>query len=61
MDSVPVESMRDAESRLHQSIKDLPEELRNSLEAADELNNKDQEAIIAIARKTLADFHLKEE
>jgi F-type H+-transporting ATPase subunit alpha len=55
-DSVPLEKMRDAELALLKVAGDFPAELVQRLTSADELDEKDREAILQIARDTLASF-----
>ncbi|MGA7750563.1 MAG: alternate F1F0 ATPase, F1 subunit alpha [Gallionella sp.] len=55
-DSVPLEQMRDAEHALRKAAADLPVELVQRLTSAEELDKKDREAILQVARDTLAPF-----
>lgn len=58
-DHVPVDQMTDAEHAVHQAAADIPAEVRERLETADKLSDEDREAIIEIARKSLAPFQPK--
>jgi len=55
-DSVPLEKMREAELALRKAAEDFPAELMQRLTSADELDGKDRETILQIARDTLALF-----
>jgi F-type H+-transporting ATPase subunit alpha len=55
-DSVPLEKMRDAELTLRKAAEDFPKELVQRLTSAEELDEQDSEAILQIARETLAPF-----
>ena len=58
-DSVPLEKMREAELALRKAAADFPAELVQRLTSAEELDGKDREAILQIARDTLAPFQSK--
>jgi F-type H+-transporting ATPase subunit alpha len=53
-DSVPLERMRDAELALRKAAEGFPARLAQRLTSADELKDSDREAILQIARSTLA-------
>jgi len=55
-DDVPLEKMRDAELVLRKAAEDFPVELVKRLTSAEELDGKDREEILQIARKSLAPF-----
>ncbi|HEU0234570.1 MAG TPA: alternate F1F0 ATPase, F1 subunit alpha [Gallionella sp.] len=55
-DSVPLERMRDAELALRKAAEGFAAELAQRLTSADELKDRDREAILQIARDTLAPF-----
>uniref|UniRef100_E6QVZ0 F1 sector of membrane-bound ATP synthase, alpha subunit n=1 Tax=mine drainage metagenome TaxID=410659 RepID=E6QVZ0_9ZZZZ len=55
-DSVPLERMRDAELALRKAATDFSAELVQRLTSAEELDGKDRETILQIARETLAPF-----
>jgi F-type H+-transporting ATPase subunit alpha len=55
-DSVPLERMRDAELALRAAAAELPPEVCQRFTSADKLSDSDREAILQIARKTLAPF-----
>ncbi|HUW75565.1 MAG TPA: alternate F1F0 ATPase, F1 subunit alpha [Gallionella sp.] len=55
-DSVPLEKMREAELALRKAAADFPAELVQRLSSAEELDGKDREAILQIARETLVTF-----
>jgi F-type H+/Na+-transporting ATPase subunit alpha len=57
-DSVPLEKMREAELALRKAVEDFPKELVQRLTSAEELDGNDREAILQIARDTLAPFQL---
>jgi len=60
-DRVPLDQMTDAEQALREAAKDIPAELRERLDSAEKLSDEDREAIIQIARKSLARFQPKPE
>ena len=55
-DSVPLEKMREAELALRAAAADLPAELVQRLTSAEVLSDSDREAILQLARDTLAPF-----
>ena len=55
-DSVPLGKMREAELALLKAAEDFPAELVQRLTSADELDEKDRESILQIARDTLTPF-----
>jgi F-type H+-transporting ATPase subunit alpha len=55
-DSVPLERMRDAELALRIAAAELPAEVIQRFTSADKLSDSDREAILQIARETLAPF-----
>jgi len=55
-DSVPLERMRDAERALRGAAVELPAEVIQRFTSADKLSDSDREAILQIARETLAPF-----
>jgi F-type H+-transporting ATPase subunit alpha len=55
-DSVPLERMRDAERALREAAVELPAEVIQRFTSADKLSDSDREAILQIARETLAPF-----
>jgi F-type H+-transporting ATPase subunit alpha len=59
-DSVPLDKMRDAELALHKAANELPAELVQRLTSAEVLSDSDREAILKIARDTLASFQTAE-
>ena len=60
-DRVPLHQMTEAEHALREAAEDLPAEVRERLDTADNLSDDDRETIIQIARKTLAGFQPKPE
>jgi F-type H+-transporting ATPase subunit alpha len=60
-DRVPLDQMTDAERSLLEASVDVPRELCERLETAEELSDSDREMIIQIARKSLARFQLMPE
>jgi len=55
-DSVPLEQMRDAELALRAAAAELPAEVIRRFASAEQLSDSDREAILQIARETLAPF-----
>ena len=55
-DSVPLERMRDAELALRIAAAELPAEVIQRFTSADKLSDSDREAVLQIARETLAPF-----
>ena len=55
-DSVPLEKMRDAELALRKAAAEFPAELVQRLTSAEELDEKDREAILQIAVDVLVTF-----
>ncbi len=60
-DSVPIERMVDAEHAVRAAAAGIPAEISARFEAAAKLNDEDREAIIEIARKSLAEFQPRPE
>jgi F-type H+-transporting ATPase subunit alpha len=60
-DRVPLDQMTNAEQALRKAVADIPAEVCKRLETADKLNDEDRNAIIEIARKSLAPFQPKPE
>jgi F-type H+-transporting ATPase subunit alpha len=60
-DHVPLDQMTDAEHALREAAADIPAEVRERLDTAEKLSDEDREAIIQIARKSLARFQPKPE
>jgi F-type H+-transporting ATPase subunit alpha len=60
-DHVPLEQMTDAEHALRAAAADIPAEVRQRLFTAEKLSDEDRNAIIEIARKSLAPFQPKAE
>jgi F-type H+-transporting ATPase subunit alpha len=58
-DDVPLDKMRDAELALRKAAEEFSAELVQRLTSAEELVEKDREAIMQIARETLASFQDK--
>jgi F-type H+/Na+-transporting ATPase subunit alpha len=56
---VPLDQMTDAEHALREAAEDIPREVCERLETAEKLSDPDREAIIRIARKSLAPFQPK--
>lgn len=56
-DDVPLDQMPDAERAVRDGAADLPADLCERLESAAKLNDEDREAILGIARQSLASFH----
>jgi len=55
-DEVPLERMINAEQAVREAAENLPAELRQRLESADELSGEDRETIVEIGRQALAAF-----
>jgi F-type H+-transporting ATPase subunit alpha len=55
-DSVPLDQMTDAEHALREAVLDIPKEVRERLFTAEKLSDQDREAIITLARESLARF-----
>jgi len=55
-DSVPLDQMTDAERSLREAAADIPEEVFNLFDTAEELSDEDREKIVQIASKALARF-----
>lgn len=55
-DNVPLERMRDAELALRQAAAELPPEVSQRFSTDDQLSDSDRDAILQIARDTLAPF-----
>jgi len=55
-DDVPLERMADAEHAVREAAAGIPMELRERLDSAEKLSDTDRDAIIGIARKSLAHF-----
>ena len=60
-DQVPLDQMTVAEQALRKEAADIPAEVRERLDTAEKLSDEDREAIIEIARKSLARFEPKPE
>ncbi len=58
-DAVPIEQMKDAERAVHEAAANIPEDVGERLDTADELSDEDRKAIVDIARKALARFQPK--
>jgi F-type H+-transporting ATPase subunit alpha len=58
-DHVPLDQVTDAEHALREAAADIPAEVRERLDTAEKLSAEDREAIIQIARKSLARFQPK--
>jgi F-type H+-transporting ATPase subunit alpha len=52
-DAVPLDQMTDAEHAVREAAADIPAEVRERLDTAEELSDEDRETIIQIARKSL--------
>ena len=59
-DNVPLDRMTAAEHALREAASDIPAEVRERLETAEEFSDEDREAIIQIARRSLARFQPEE-
>jgi len=57
---LPLDQMTDAEHALLEAASDIPAEVRERLDTAEELSDEDRETILRIARKSLARFQPKE-
>jgi F-type H+-transporting ATPase subunit alpha len=55
-DEVPLERMTNAEQAVREAAENLPAELRERLESADELSGEDRETIVEIGRQALEAF-----
>jgi len=55
-DSVPLERMRDAEIALRAAAAEFPSEVSQRFASSDQLSDSDREAILQVARETLAPF-----
>jgi F-type H+-transporting ATPase subunit alpha len=55
-DEVPLERMANAEQAVREAAENLPAELRERLESADELSGEDRETIVEIGRQALEAF-----
>jgi F-type H+-transporting ATPase subunit alpha len=60
-DRVPLEQMTDAEHALRKAAAEIPADLCERLDAADNLSDDDRKTIIQIARTSLARFQPKTE
>jgi F-type H+-transporting ATPase subunit alpha len=60
-DDVPLDRMKDAEQAVRQASAEIPTEVRERLDTADKLSDKDREKVIDIARQALARFQPKPE
>ena len=60
-DRVPLDQMTNAERTLREAAADIPAEVRERLDTAEELSDEDRETIIQIARKSLARFQPRPE
>lgn len=60
-DSVPLDQITDAERSLREAAADIPQEVLNRFDTAEELSDEDREKIVQIASKALARFqHMSE-
>ena len=55
-DEVPLDRMTDAEQAVRKAATEIPAEVCERLETAEQLNDEDRDTIIEIARKSLAGF-----
>ena len=55
-DSVPLDQITDAERSLREAAADIPQEVLNRFDTAEELSDEDREKIVQIASKVLARF-----
>ena len=60
-DRVPLDKMTDAGHALREAAADIPAEVRGRLDTAQKLSDEDRNAIVEIARKSLAPFQPKPE
>jgi F-type H+-transporting ATPase subunit alpha len=60
-DRVPLDQMTDAEHALLKAAADIPADVCERLDTADKLSDEDRNAIIQIARTSLARFQPKSE
>ena len=60
-DPVPLNQMPEAEHALRKAMAEMPAQVRERLDAAEKLSAADREAILQIARKSLARFQPKPE
>jgi F-type H+-transporting ATPase subunit alpha len=60
-DLVPLDEMSEAECALREAIADIPAQIRERLDAAEQLSDADRDTILQIARKSLARFKSKPE
>jgi F-type H+-transporting ATPase subunit alpha len=60
-DRVPLDQMTDAEQAVRKAAADIPAEVRERLNTAEELSDEDRETIIQIARKSLDRFRSEPE
>jgi F-type H+-transporting ATPase subunit alpha len=60
-DRVPLDQMTNAEHSVREAAADIPEDVRERLDAAEKLSDEDRETIIQIARKSLFRFQPRPE
>jgi F-type H+-transporting ATPase subunit alpha len=60
-DRVPLDRMPEAEEALREAAADIPAKVRERLDTAEKLSDEDREAIIEIARQSIARFQAKPE
>ena len=60
-DPVPLDRMTDAEHALRKAAASIPTDVRERLDTAEKLSDEDREAIIEIARQSLARFQPRQE
>ena len=60
-DDLPLDRMTDAEQAVRKAAAEIPAEVRERLDTADQLSDEDRATIIEIARKSLAGFQPKPE
>jgi F-type H+-transporting ATPase subunit alpha len=58
-DDVPLDRMTDAEQAVRKAAAEIPADVRERLDTAEQLSDEDREAIIEIARKSLEGFQPK--
>ncbi len=60
-DRVPLDQMTTAEHALRDATVNIPAEVRQRLDTADQVSDEDRDTIVAIAHKALAPFQPKPE
>jgi F-type H+-transporting ATPase subunit alpha len=60
-DRVPLDQMTDAEHALREAAAEIPADVRERLDTAEQLSDEDRKSIIQIARTALARFQPKPE